>query len=274
MLTETAYGKSSVRLFQLTRRPDRHDVSDLTIAIRFEGAYDESYTDGDNRAVLPTDTMKNTVYALAAEGAIESPEAFGLRLAAHFLGRNARLSRVRIAATDHAWERLREGGGTAFVRRGPDTRTAAITADRHGTSVEAGIADLVMLKSSRSAFTGFMRDEYTTLPDATDRLFATALTTTWRYRQEGVDFNQDWQNVRQILLDAFARHDSASVQHTLYAMGQAVLDRVADVMSIHLTMPNKHHLPIDLSRVGLENRNEIFVPTDEPHGLIEATIAR
>ena len=67
---------------------------------------------------------------------------------------------------------------------------------------------------------------------------------------------------------------SESVQHTLHAMGESVLDAVGDITAIRLTMPNKHHLPFDLSRLGLENRNEIFVPTDEPHGVIEATITR
>ncbi len=83
-----------------------------------------------------------------------------------------------------------------------------------------------------------------------------------------------WSIVRETLLESFAGHDSASVQHTMYAMGQAVLARAADVTEIHLVMPNKHHLPVDLSAFGLENRNEIFVATEEPFGLIEATIAR
>jgi len=277
MLLGTAYGKSRVRLVQLTRRPDRHDLADLTIAIQFQGDYDESYTEGDNSAVLPTDTMKNTVYALAARGQVREPEPFGLVLAAHFLERNPRLDRVRIDMTEHGWGRISTGGheySDAFVRHGPDARTASISADRQQTSVEAGVADLVILKSAHSAFAGFPRDEFTTLPETEDRIFATALTATWRYRDTNISFGPAWQAVRRTLLESFAEHRSASVQHTLYAMGQAVIRCVDDVVAIHLVMPNKHHLPVDLSRLGLENRNEIFVPTDEPHGLIEATVAR
>jgi urate oxidase len=277
MLEATAYGKSRVRLVQLTRRTDRHEIADLTIAIRFQGDYDESYTAGDNGAVLPTDTMKNTVYALAAGERVSEPESFGLRLARHFLGRNPRLERVRIDLVEHAWGRIASGGrehGQAFVRRGPDTRTATIEADRQATTVDAGITDLVILKSAHSAFAGFPRDEYTTLPETQDRLFATSLTATWRYRDADVSFDTTWRAVQKALLETFAEHHSASVQHTLYAMGQAVIEGVRDVLSIHLVMPNKHHLPVDLTRFGLENRNEIFVPTDEPYGLIEATVAR
>jgi len=277
MLEATAYGKSRVRLVQLTRRTDRHELCDLTIAIRFQGDYDESYTAGDNRAVLPTDTMKNTVYALAAGGRVRNPESFGLLLARHFLDRNPRLARVRIDLVEHAWGRIAHGDrehGQAFVRQGPDTRTATVEGDRGQTSVDAGVADLVILKSSNSAFAGFMRDEYTTLPETDDRLFATSLTATWRYRDPDVSFDTAWRAVRAMLLETFAEHRSASVQHTLHAMGQAVIEHVDEVSAIHLVMPNKHHLPVDLTRFGLENRNEIFVPTDEPHGLIEATIVR
>ena len=261
----------------MLRGRDRHDLRDLTVNIRFQGQYDASYTDGDNSAVLPTDTMKNTVYALAAGEPVGEPELFGLRLATHFLDRNSRLNRVRIDLTEHLWGRIPRGErhhGHAFVRTGSETRTAAVHAHRKRTLIGAGVADLVILKSAHSAFAGFPRDEYTTLPDTRDRLLATALTANWRYRDAEIDFSAAWHAVRATLLDVFAEHHSESVQHTLYAMGQAVLDSIADVTAIRLVMPNKHHLPIDVSRFGLENRNEVFVATEEPHGLIEATLVR
>ncbi|HEY7502024.1 MAG TPA: urate oxidase [Vicinamibacterales bacterium] len=277
MLIDSAYGKSSVRLVKLSRRGDRHDLIDLTIAIRFEGEYDASYTDGDNSAVLPTDTMKNTVYALAAKGPVEDPETFGLALSRHFLSRNPRLHRVRIDLAEHPWGRITVGSrehGQAFVRSNAETRTATIQLDRVRASVGAGVRDLLILKSSHSAFSGFLRDEYTTLGDASDRLLATSLTASWRYRDEDVEFGASWSAVRAILLESFADHDSKSVQHTLHAMGQAVLDNVDAVAAVRLVMPNKHHLPVDLSRLGIDQRNEVFVPTDEPYGLIEATLVR
>jgi len=277
MLAHAAYGKSKVRLVQVSRHGDRHELRDLTVAIRFEGEYDASYVAGDNSAVLPTDTMKNTVYALAAGSPVREPESFGLLLSTHFLSRNPLLRRVRIDLVQHPWGRILVGDREqrqAFVRSGPDTRTATIQATRARTVVGAGVKNLVVLKSAGSAFTGFPRDEYTTLPETTDRIFATSMTATWRYREAGIDCGATWQGIRRTLLEVFAEHRSQSVQHTLHAMGQAVLDTAADVTAIRLVMPNKHHLPVDLTRFGLENRNEIFVPTDEPYGLIEATLVR
>lgn len=277
MLAQSAYGKSRVRLVQVCRRGDRHDLRDLTVAIQFKGHYDEAYTDGDNSGVLPTDTMKNTVYALAAQHPIADPEHLGLELAERFLGRNPRLMRARIDLTEHLWKRLSANGhgdGHAFMRRGPESRTAAVAVSRRKRLVGAGISDLLILKSADSAFDNFLEDEYTTLPETRDRILATSLTATWQYSELELDFNAVWHAIRRTLLEVFAGHRSESVQHTLYAMGQAVLDSVADVRAIRLVMPNKHHLPFDLSRLGLENTNEIFVPTEEPHGLIEATIVR
>jgi urate oxidase len=277
MLAHSAYGKSRVRLVHVSRHGDRHDLRDLTVAIRFEGDYDESYTDGDNAGVLPTDTMKNTVYALAAPHAADEPEAFALVLATHFLDRNDRLQHVGIDVVEHLWGRIPQGDreyGQAFVRTGPETRRATILRDRQESTIEAGVGDLLILKSSRSAFTGFLRDEFTTLSETEDRLLATSLSATWRYRTGEVQFGPVWRAVRRILLETFAEHDSRSVQHTLHAMGQAVLESIEHIASIHLVMPNKHHLVVDLSRFGLENRNEVFVATEEPHGHIEATLVR
>ena len=266
-----------MRLVQVRRHGDRDDLRDLTVAIQFKGQYDESYTDGDNGAVLPTDTMKNTVYALAAREPVDAPEHLGLALAKRFLDRNVRLVRARIDLTEHLWRRIPRGErehGHAFVRTGPETRTASVQSHRRRTIVGAGIADLLVLKTADSAFDNFMQDEYTTLPETRDRVMATSLTATWRYRDADIDFTAAWTAVRRILLDVFAEHRSESVQHTLYAMGQGALDTVPDVTAIRLVMPNKHHLPFDLTRLGLPNRNEIFVPTDEPYGLIEATLTR
>lgn len=276
-LSKTSYGKSRVRLVHVSRRGDRHELRDLTVAIAFAGDYDTSYTDGDNTHVLPTDTMKNTVYALAARDGAGEPEAFGMLLGRHFIGRNPLLEQVTVDLSEHAWSRLTVGDrehGQAFARRGPETRMARVVTDRHGSSVTAGIADLLIMKTSRSEFAGFPKDEFTTLPETTDRLLATSLTTHWTYTDSDVEFGATFRLVRTALLEAFAQHHSLSVQHTLYAMGQVVLDTVDSVATISLEMPNRHHLPIDLTRFGMQNKNEIFVATEEPFGLIKATLSR
>src|SRR5215472_6227820 len=108
-LGENNYGKQRVRILQVTRRAERHDVKELTVGIRLEGAFETAHTKGDNSNVLPTDTMKNTVYALARQHRIGTPEEFCLRLADHFLGRHAHLSRARIEAGETLWTRLAFG---------------------------------------------------------------------------------------------------------------------------------------------------------------------
>jgi urate oxidase len=278
MLSENRYGKSGIRLVKVIRRRDRHEIRDWTVAVALEGDFAAAHERGDNARVLPTDTMKNTVYALAAEDPLDSMESFGLALSGHFLEGPASPARVTVSLEQHPWERIAAAGGPhghAFLRPGGESRLATVTRTRERVEVEAGIEGLTILKSADSAFAGFMRDRFTTLRDATDRIFATSVSARWLYFG-GADLAWELlaRAVRGTLLETFAGHDSASVQHTLHAMGEAVLERHPEVREIHLTLPNKHHIPVDLSAFGLENRNEIFVATEEPYGKIEATLRR
>jgi len=278
MLGPNAYGKSGIRLVKVNRRPGRHELDDLTVAVRLEGDFERAHVAGDNAAVLPTDTMKNTVYALASGNALQPIEGFGLLLARRFVETRPNVSQARVRIARNPWERLDVSGqphGSAFRRPGGETRLAEVSVGRDGqASVEAGLEDLLLMKTARSGFSGFARDPYTTLKETSDRLLATALRAVWSYSGPDVSFDVLWKGVRQTLLETFAEHDSRSVQHTLYAMGHAVLERHEEVRDIRLTMPNKHHLPFDLAPFGLENLNEIFVATEEPYGLIEATVVR
>jgi urate oxidase len=269
-LIGNGYGKSAVRLVTVRRAPDVHELKDVTIAIRLEGDFASAYTDGDNSQVLPTDTMKNTVYALAADHPMKEIEDFGLLLSDHFLRASPPAVSARIELTEHLWDRL---DPHCFRRAGGETRTAVVTRTRDRVSVTAGIEDLIVMKTSKSAFEGFPRDRYTTLPETSDRLLATSVSATWKYARPDLPFGDRWMEVRRRLLEAFLAHDSRSVQETEYAMGEAALE-TPDVEEIHLAMPNIHHIPVDLTRFGLENRNEVFVATSEPFGLIEATLTR
>jgi len=275
-ITANSYGKSDIRLVTVCRGPDRHELRDVTVAIRLEGDFAAAYTRGDNTGVVATDTMKNTVYALAAEHPFDDIEDFGLALTEHLTKTYPQIASARVELTEHLWERIEAGGQEhphAFRRAGSERRTAMVTRDSSTVSVRAGLEDLVVMKTAQSAFEGFPRDRWTTLKETGDRLLATALRATWRYSRPYLPFGRLWSDVRRILLATFAEHDSRSVQHTLYAMGEAVLETL-DVEEIHLAMPNRHHLPVDLTPFGGENRNEIFVATTEPYGLIEATLRR
>lgn len=271
------YGKSGVRLVTVRRGAERHELKDVTLAIRLEGDFAAAYAEGDNAGVVATDTMKNTVYALAAEHPFDDVEDFGLVLSAHLLRADPHVASARIEMAEHLWERI-EGGGAphphAFRRAGAERRTAVVFRTADGAKVTAGIDELVVMKTAKSAFEGFPRDRFTTLKETADRLLATSLSARWSYARPDLPFGSLWSEARRILLETFAEHDSRSVQHTLYAMGEAVLERLEPVEDIHLTMPNRHHIPVDLTPFGMENRNEIFVATTEPYGLIEATLRR
>ena len=272
------YGKSRVRLMKVARSGEHHELQNLTLKIALEGDFDDIHTRGDNSACLPTDTMKNTVYALAGQTEeIETPEAFGQRLAAHFLVSNPQVSRVTIDIFEHFWKRMKFDGrehAHSFVKGSGEKRTAKIVAWRDGVTVEAGVEDLIVLKTTQSGFVGFIKDEYTTLPDVTDRIFSTAIKATWTYGKAGDASDNLFYGIRQMILKVFADHESLSVQHTLYAIGEAILERFAEVREISFSLPNIHCLPVDLTKFGMENDNRIFVPTDEPHGLIEAKLCR
>jgi len=269
------YGKSRVRLVKVRRARDPHEIVDLTLDVSLEGAFEPVYIDGDNRSCLATDTMKNTVYALAREDDIQHVEAFGLRLAEHFAARPG-VSRVRIAASEHRWERLSASGRPhphAFGHAGAEEWTTVITHDADGTGVTSGLTNLILLKTTDSAFSGFPRDAYTTLPETEDRILAISMTAAWTYRRGVTDFSAR-ERLRTALVETFALHHSRSLQHTLYAMGEAALAACADATEITLSAANRHHLLVDLTPFTLDNPNDVFVATDQPFGLIEATIRR
>jgi len=245
--------------------------------VAFDGRFEAVHLEGDNAAVLPTDTMRNTVYALAKQHPVEPVEGFGRALVEHFLGASTEAEQVRIRIAKHGWARIEAGGEPhphSFVRASGERRMAWVSGDREAVRYEAGVEEMEVLKTTRSAFEGYVRDEYTTLPETKDRVFATVVSARWGYEREPADFDAAFDAVRGALLATFAGHDSKSVQQTLFAMGAAALEAVAEVSEVRLSLPNRHHLLFDIGRFGLENRNEVFVPTSEPYGLIEATIVR
>jgi len=275
-LAANRYGKAAIRVVRVHRAPDGDRVRDLTVAVALEGDFEAAHTDGDNANVVPTDTMKNTAYAYALDHLDGSIEEYGRALAEHFL-EFGQVDRATISIRDHAWRAIETATGPspdAFVRGGEGTRLATVAAVRGGTTVESGVEDLVVMKTTRSAFTGFPRDEYTTLPDADDRLMATRVTAIWRYGAPDLDFDAVHGAVRRTLLEVFADHDSPSVQASIWIIAGAILERHDEVEEVRMVLPNLHHWLVDLSHVGLVNDRAVYVATTEPHGLIEATVRR
>jgi len=277
-LGENRYGKSRIRLVRVKRHRERHDFREWTLEILLQGDFESCFTDGDNSKILATDTMKNTVYSLARGSPAECMEEFGRELIEFLLRRNPQVSHAEVSISEKAWDHIVAGGKphpTAFVQSGGERQTAKLSRAPGGKlSVISGLENLVIMKTAGSGFGGYIKDSLTTLPPAADRLFGTALRADWNYGADNLGFAALRTKIRDVLLAVFAAHESKSVQHTLYAMGESVLKSVAEVEEIELTMPNMHCLLVDLSRFGQDNPNEIFVPTDEPHGYIEARIRR
>ncbi len=278
LLTSNTYGKAKVRLSKIIRQPDRHVFKELIIAIKLRGGFDKAYTEGDNRLVLPTDTMKNTVYALAKNHSLESIEQFGLDLCEHFQQGLPHVHEVEIRLEEILWQGLHVNGAVhphTFMGGNSERYTSQIIRAQEQLTIQAGLQDLTILKTTGSGFTDFLKDDYTTLQETDDRILATNLSARWHYKASlgsAKKFSQHRQVIRQALIETFANHDSQSLQQTLYVMGRAALEACPDVSHIYLAMPNKHHLLVDLSPFNLDNHNEIFLPVDEPQGVIEGEL--
>jgi len=275
-LTANRYGKAAIRIVRVDRDRTPHRVRDLTVAIALEGDFVAAHTDGDNSMVVATDTMKNTAYALAATHLTGAVEAYGTALGRHFL-EFAQVDRSIVNIREHAWGPVDVGGTPApdaFVRSGQGTRVATVAATRGEVTVEAGVEDLAVMKTTRSGFSGFPRDRFTTLAETDDRLMATKLTAIWRYGSPEIDFDETWTAVRGTLLEVFAEHDSPSVQTSIWIMAKAMLERHDELDEVRMVLPNLHHWTVDLSAFGVTNDKLVYISTTEPHGLIEATVRR
>ncbi len=283
-LASDSYGKHRVRVSKV-RRPregpanqERHEFVEVAVDVELEGDFAAAFTSGDNGLVVATDTCKNTVYALAKDHDVATIESFGLAIAEHFLERYAQVRLCRVALTETVWDRLGDSPH-GFVARDRATPTAEVKLEREAEpEVVAGVAGLLIAKTTESGFSDFHRDEYRTLPDIDDRILATELTSKWLYRGEGAGSGGDFLGNRRAVIDAllaaFLDHYSRSVQQTLYRMGAAALEACPEADEITLTMPNKHHLLAKLVPEGAANDNEVFVVTDEPFGYITGTIKR
>lgn len=309
-LNSNAYGKNAINLSKILRFPDRHEIRQIAVNISLQGDFETAHTIGDNTKILPTDTMKNTVYALAKDHFNASIEEFGIVLVSHFLSHNPQLSTASAELTEFCWGRMTFDGephSHSFVNGGAEKHTALIRKDRQGTSITAGIKDLLILKTTDSGFEHYIKDQYTTLKETSDRIFSTQCEVSWKYQlpspiqasspnqpsspdqpssanqpssppqtpsSSTPDFTGLYYSIRNNLLQTFSTHKSLSVQHTLYAMGENVLKDFSAVEEITLKMPNKHHIPFNLEQFGIDNQNEIFIATDEPYGYITGTLTR
>ena len=291
VLGQNQYGKAENRVVRITRNGNRHEIRDLNVSVALSGDLDDVHLTGSNAHCLPTDTTKNTVFAYAKKFGIQSPENFGILLARHFVDDTEPIHQARIRIEEYVWDRIEipdnkarfigsEEIGHSFVRRNTEVRTSEIVYDGTNVQVISGLKDLVVMNSTNSEFWGYIKDEYTTLKEAYDRILATQVTARWKFGFSGAEGEQEpnwdrsYAQVRRHMLEAFAETYSYSLQQTLYGMGTRVLNNRAEVDEVRLELPNKHHFLVDLEPFGLENDNEVYYAADRMYGLIEGTVHR
>lgn len=277
VLGDNSYGKAETRVVRISRAGARHEIRDLNVSTSLRGDFSAAHLAGDQAKVLPTDSQKNTVFAYAKERGVGEIEDFALCLARHFVEDIEPVRGARVEIDEYGWDRIEVDGRPhehSFVRRGQEIRTTVVTVDADGPQVVSGVRDLVILKSTGSEFTGFLKDPYTTLAETDDRIMATSLCARWRHTGTGVDWAKAYAAVRSLLLARFAEVHSLALQQTLWEMGTAVLEAHPGIADISLSAPNRHHFAVDLSPFGLDNQREVFFAADRPYGLIQATITR
>lgn len=275
-LTHNAYGKAAVRMTKVVRGPV-HELFEFDVAVELEGDFAAAYTAGDNRLVVATDTIKNTVYVVAKENDFASAETLAILLAKHFVKTYAHVARATATIEQATWRRVVLDGKAhehAFVGGGSHTRFARASATRDGIKIEGGVRGLPVLKTTASAWKDFHTDRYRTLKDTGDRILATKIDAEWTYETPAADFNLCDGRIHDAMLRTFATEFSLGVQQTMQQMGEAALAACDAIGSISFTLPNMHRIPFNLDPFGLAFDNDIYVATDEPHGLIRATISR
>ena len=275
------YGKAETRVVRVYRDGGQHEIRDLNVSTLLRGDFAEAHTRGDQASVLPTDSQKNTCFAFAKQKGIGEIEDYALDLARHFVDDIGPVTGARVEVEEYRWERVSVAGRPhphTFARSSDEVRTTAVTAGPEDRAwVVSGLAGLVVMKTTGSEFSGFLKDRYTTLAETSDRILATSLTASWRYNPRGprpTSWDEAYAQIRQILIERFAEVHSLALQQTLWAMGQAVLQARDDVAEIRLSAPNRHHFLADLAPFGLDNPGEVFHAADRPYGLIQCAVQR
>jgi urate oxidase len=276
-LIKNRYGKGRVRIMRIHRDGDKQDVSQLSIKAMLEGDFGRAYTDADNSTSTSTDTIKNIVNVVARENTALSTEEFCQVLAKRYLDLYPQASSVSITAHETKWARLAVDGELhphAFLLDSNGKPTVEIHATRDGTVMSSGLDGFTFMKSTQSGWENYYTDKYSTIQPTNDRICATSMLASWTWSGKPASYPATNKKILDTLLKEFATTYSPSVQNSLYRMGEKVLAAVPEISEISMACPNIHYILMNLSAFGLDNNNDVFLPTDEPHGQIECTVGR
>ncbi|XP_070581881.1 uricase-like [Ptychodera flava] len=279
----TAYGKNGVKVLRVCRHGNMHHVKEVEVNTELTLATKKDYTHGDNSDIIPTDTQKNTVYALAKIKGISSIEQFGIDLCSHFLT-HPQVIKTSMYIEETPWKRIDNSGKEhvhAFILKPEAIRFCQVVQEKYGKpSVSAGLKGMKVLKTTNSGFEGFVRDKYTTLPEVKDRFFSTTVFCRWKYDNLfSLDFDTAWETVKNTILDEFAGPPergvySPSVQMTMHLTANHAMAKISQISEVEMTMPNSHYFTIDMTKLGMENKDEVMLPADKPAGNIRLAMKR
>jgi urate oxidase len=276
-LIKNRYGKGRVRIMRIHRDGDKQDVSQLSIKAMLEGDFGRAYTEADNSTSTSTDTIKNIVNVVARENTALSTEEFCQVLAKRYLDLYPQASSVSITAHETKWARLAVDGELhphAFLLDSNGKPTVEIVATRDGMTMSSGLDGFTFMKSTQSGWENYYTDKYSTIQPTNDRICATSMVVSWTWSGKPASYPATNKKILDTLLKEFATTYSPSVQNSLYRMGEKVLAAVPEISEISMACPNIHYILMNLSTFGLDNNNDVFLPTDEPHGQIECTVGR
>lgn len=276
-LIKHKYGKGRVRVMRIHRDGERNEVSQLNVHAMLDGDFARTYTHADNSNTISTDTIKNVVNIVARENTGLNTEEFCQALAKKYLDSYSQVTAVSITAHETKWSRLSIGGKPhphSFILDSNGKPTVELTATRQGSTMSSGIDGFTFMKSTESGWENYVMDPYTTIKETHNRMCATSMVASWKWSGKPASYPATNAKILDTALEVFSTTYSSSVQDSLYRMGEAVLAAVPEISEISMACPNMHFIPMNLSAFGLDNNNDVFLPTDEPHGQIECTVGR
>jgi len=273
MTTDIQYGKHEVSFYRT--HPQKVLFAGRASIDVFGDNFMPAYTEGDNRGVVATDTMKNFVYAMALAFAGDRYELFAEFLGRQFLEHYPQMQSLRIFLRELPFE-----AHSDKLLSGPlddDYEIVELHLDRAGVqSLRVGRRNLRLVKLTGSAFKSFARDEFTTLPEVTDRPLYIFLDVHWRYPDGGAAIASERLvgsgEVRDVVRKTFDDFVSMSIQHLVHEMGKRVLERFPELSEVSFDAQNRLW---DTSKVSEKDpKIRVFSDPKPAHGSIGLTLRR
>lgn len=240
------YGKGDVTVYRLNRNgvapSGGNPVFGANVLMLVYGdAFWPTYTTGDNTSLVATDSMKNFIQRETLNYEGPDLEEYCRFLGAKFIGTYPQVEGVQVSATEIPYARL-SSGSAAFAPSGPERATARIELNRSGIAeVASGLRGYKMLRLAGSAFQGFVRDQYTTLPDIHNRPLHMWLDVEWTYTvmEHAFSAGAITTALRRTIRETFESFESGSIQQVIYQMGTRILEEQPSIAEIHLEANNR-----------------------------------